>query len=1001
LFLWLSVLCSAASAVNLTQQINSSANDAEEYINSGFVSVNSSDLEINFDGGEPQLVALKFTPVNVPQGATICSNTYLQFEADESNAEVTNLIIYADDSDDAANLSATNGDISGRTPTTAQLAWDNVPPWAVGSAYQTPSISPIIQEIINRPGWSNGNDIIVIVTGGGGSRVAESRDGNGDEPRLHIEYDSGSGCGSPSIEVRDINNNNHDTEENATTGTISRGSSDLELVHEAGTAQLVGLRFTGLTIPVGATITNASIRFTAKAADADATSTTIFGELNASPANFVAGSAISARPRTSASVSWNNIPTWPTAGQSGANQTTPNLSAVIQQVVSLGGWNSGQDIVLILEGWGERTAHSFDGNPTNAPVLSVDYIVAVPGEANTTVVVTDSVDPVPVNTTYNYLIDVTNYGPDVATGITLTNVLPGALAFVSVFTDQGACVETTGTINCAIGSLAKDATVTVTVFVTSPASTQTLSNTVSVSASSPDSQTADNTDTETTLIGGNTEQLCYIFSDGSNRLSLYDTAAGTVLDFAPNGTNTIEAIAWDSANEMLYGADGGQFGSLSQVNGAWTAIGSGFGTANGALGNVPLNDIDGMAFNAFNSANVLYGVHERNGQDVLFQIDVNTGTFVSGAFSGNDYIPIAVISGNGITDDIAIDVNNGQMYGAVNNGGSTDTLILIDKDTGATSSIALITIDDVEGIGSDPSGQLWGTSGTRDTVFEIDKFTGVGSNERALNFGDYEAVDCVGVSPTVGADLIVLKTVDSNTPSPGQNITYTVTLTNNGAADATGIQIADALPAQVTYVSHVASQGSFDPVSGFWLVGSVASSGSRTLTVVVTVTTPLGNIFFNTASVSAAGQPDPDTANNTATVPVTVTGPSLVLVKASSASTASPGEVITYTLIVTNTGNGIATDVRLSDPLPPFVALGLHSYGDGIHFKFTDGATVSGLAKGTAIFDDGTNGFIYPAPTGPTQVFDPVIREFELPMNGSMNPANGSFKIEFEVQVGL
>lgn len=154
-------------------------------------------------------------------------------------------------------------------------------------------------------------------------------------------------------------------------------------------------------------------------------------------------------------------------------------------------------------------------------------------------------------------------------------------------------------------------------------------------------------------------------------------------------------------------------------------------------------------------------------------------------------------------------------------------------------------------------------------------------------------------------------------------------------------------------------------------------------------------------SVSAAGQPDPDTANNTATVPVTVTGPSLVLVKSSSASIASPGEVITYTLIVTNTGNGIATDVRLSDPLPAFVVLVLHSYGNGIHFKFTEGATVSGLAKGTAIFDDGSNGFIYPAPAGPTQVFDSGIREFELPMSGSMNPGNASFKIEFEVQLGL
>lgn len=984
------------NAATLVRQVGTGTDDAEENVNSGSVGTTSSDLEINFEGGEPQLVALQFRDVDVLQGSTICSNTYIEFEADESNKEVTSLFIYGDDSDDASNLSDTDFDISNRTSTTAQVSWSNVPAWVSGNTYQTPSIRTIVQEIVDRGGWDDGNDMVLIVIGGGGSRVAESRDGNGDEPLLHIEYDNGSGCGSPATEEENIDNDNRDSEENATTGNIDRGSSDLEFVHEGGDAQLVGLRFTNITVPSGATITSASIQFTADESDQDSTRSEIFGVLNSNPTTFGGTNNISTRTRTTNSKDWIDIPAW-LAGQSGSAQKTPDLTNIIQELINQGGWASGNSMAFVLEGWGERTAESFDGGSGDAPEITINYIVGIPGEANIAVTKADSIDPVPVNTNYNYDIEVTNFGPETATAVTLTDVLPGPLSFVSVFTDQGTCSESSGTVSCSIGTILSGNTVAVTIFVTAPGTAQTINNTVSIAASSTDSQTADNSATEDTFVGGNTEQLCYVFSDGSNRLSLYDTAMGTVTDYAANGTNSIEAIGWDSANEILYGADRGQLGILSQANGSWSTIGSGFGTASGSLGNINLNDVDGMAFNAFNSANVLYGVHERSGQDVLFQINTTTGTFIAGAFAGNDYVPLQIISGNNITDDIAVDITNGQMYAAVNNGGSTDRLIKINKANGTATDLALITIADVEGLGSDPSGQLWGTSGTRDTVFEIDKSTGTGSNERALNFSDYEAVDCVGVSPTVGADLFVQKLVDDNTPAPGQDIVYAVSITNNGAADSTGIQLSDTLPAQVTYVSHAASQGNYNPVSGFWFVGGLNSGQTRTLDITVTVTTPLGNSFSNTAAVSSASQPDPNTGNNSASIPVTVSAPVLTIVKTSNTPTASPGEVVTYTVLVTNTGNEVATSVEITDKLPPVIAFGFHTYADGVHFQFTDSG--SGLTMGTSTFDNGGATFAYPPPAGPTQAFDANVTDFKIPLTGSMAAGSASFTLQYQVKL--
>jgi hypothetical protein len=56
------------------------------------------------------------------------------------------------------------------------------------SDQRTTDIAPIIQEIVNRPGWSSGNSLVIIVSGTG-ERVAESYDGvaNG-APLLHVEF---------------------------------------------------------------------------------------------------------------------------------------------------------------------------------------------------------------------------------------------------------------------------------------------------------------------------------------------------------------------------------------------------------------------------------------------------------------------------------------------------------------------------------------------------------------------------------------------------------------------------------------------------------------------------------------------------------------------------------------------------------------------------------------------------------------------------------------------
>lgn len=89
--------------------------------------------------------------------------------------------------------------------------------------------------------------------------------------------------------------------------------------------------------------------------------------------------------------------------------------------------------------------------------------------------------------------------------------------------------------------------------------------------------------------------------------------------------------------------------------------------------------------------------------------------------------------------------------------------------------------------------------------------------------------------PAGQPDLKLLKTASSTSVTSGQTLTYTITLTNEGTASATGVVVRDLLPSGVTYVSSSASQGSYANGTGLWTVGAVAVGASLTLTITVAV----------------------------------------------------------------------------------------------------------------------------------------------------------------------
>jgi len=120
-------------------------------------------------------------------------------------------------------------------------------------------------------------------------------------------------------------------------------------------------------------------------------------------------------------------------------------------------------------------------------------------------------------------------------------------------------------------------------------------------------------------------------------------------------------------------------------------------------------------------------------------------------------------------------------------------------------------------------------------------------------------------------DLAVTKDANDYDVTVGNPVTYSITLSNNGDADATNVQVTDLLPAGVNYVSSSPSQGWYDVMSGIWDVGDLDDGDSATLDITVTVNT-VGEIS-NRATITAVDQHDRDASNDSSMVEITGLAP--------------------------------------------------------------------------------------------------------------------------------
>ena len=251
-------------------------------VSEGFVN-NSNNARVGYDideFGTPELIWytwLRFTSVAIAQGTTI-DNAKVSLRSSGGTDYVgKSVYIFAEDVDDSSAPSSYS-DIYSATKTSAFAGWTLSAQSDDGTFYDSPDIKTVIQEIVDRSGWSSGNDITILLWNGSiGSEAADNWNwnpymidkGSGYEPKLIINYTAADVTVTPSAITADA----------STPTTFILGISSFTATADAGsvnpTVTLGSLSVTPSTatsdsVTVNPTVTLGSLSVTPSAATAEA-----------------------------------------------------------------------------------------------------------------------------------------------------------------------------------------------------------------------------------------------------------------------------------------------------------------------------------------------------------------------------------------------------------------------------------------------------------------------------------------------------------------------------------------------------------------------------------------------------------------------------------------------------------------------------------------------------------------------------------------------------------
>jgi uncharacterized repeat protein (TIGR01451 family) len=636
--------------------------------------------------------------------------------------------------------------------------------------------------------------------------------------------------------------------------------------------------------------------------------------------------------------------TAPSGAPSGSSSI---LTFVMQADDALIGIND----TTILFGFSANSSVSDPVNGNNSETESTAYVTP---DADISVAVTDSPDPVGPDGNIAYTVTVANAGPDTAPSVTLSSFGANNLRFQSATVPAGwnctlpsAGTQTTS-LSCTLpgGMVSGGSSVLTFVMQADDALIGNADTTIqfgfSANGTVADPVPANNSETESTLYDVATANLGVTAADAPDPVAAGSnlTYTGSVTNAGPD-TATNVTFTIPMSLSLVYVSHTGPAGFTCTT----PAVGVN-GTITCTIASLP------------SGANLPFSLVTQvipalnNGPDGVIEQDFLIGSATNDPTPANNEVTLFT---NYTTPDADISVTNSDSPDPVapggtivytqtitNNGPDTAVNATFTQTTPAGTVLQSFTQPAGWSCTTPPAGGTGTISCSKGTMvatesagFLMAVLVSGGGPIGSTVTGDSDTYDpdpldntataTTNVAAGSTADLSIAKTTPTTNAPAGSVIGYTITLTNNGPSAATSPVMTDPLPSSLLFRSIAAPAGFTCTTPAFRTTGTITCNGATlangataTFTLVTEVAAGSSGTVTNTATASSA-TPDGNSGNSGVTSSPIAIGPSsadLTITKTTLTTTATPGTNITYTITVSNSGPSTATNVVVNDTLP-------------------------------------------------------------------------------------